>query len=61
VPEMRTTYGVLHLRGRTLAPAAKMFIETLRAVEHESARADVSSSPPAKAATKHPRRAGARC
>jgi DNA-binding transcriptional LysR family regulator len=60
VPEMRTTYGVLHLRGRTLAPAAKMFIETLRAVELESARADVASSPAAKATTKHLRRAGAR-
>ena len=60
VPEMRTTYGVLYLRGRTLAPAAKMFIETLRAVELESARADVGSSPPAKAATKQHRRAKAR-
>jgi DNA-binding transcriptional LysR family regulator len=60
VPEMRTTYGVLYLRGRTLAPAAKMFIETLRAVELESARADVASPPAAKAATKHPHRAGAR-
>jgi len=56
VPEMRTTYGVLYLRGRTLAPAAKMFIETLRAVELESARADVALSAAAKAATKHPRR-----
>jgi len=60
VPEMRTTYGVLYLRGRTLAPAAKMFIETLRAVEVEAARSDVTSSPAAKAATKHHRRAGAR-
>jgi len=60
VPEMRTTYGVLYLRGRTLAPAAKLFIETLRAVEVESARADVTSTPAAKAATKHHRRAGAR-
>ncbi len=60
VPEMRTTHGVLYLRGRTLAPAAKMFIETLRAVELESARADVGSSPPAKAATKQHRRAKAR-
>jgi DNA-binding transcriptional LysR family regulator len=60
VPEMRTTYGVLYLRGRTLAPAAKLFIETLRAVEVESARADVTSTPATKAATKHHRRAGAR-
>ena len=56
VPEMRTTYGVLYLRGRTLAPAAKLFIETLRAVELESARADVAFSAAAKEATKHPRR-----
>jgi DNA-binding transcriptional LysR family regulator len=61
VPEMRTTYGVLHLRGRTLAPAAKLFIETLRAVELESALADVTLPVAATAATKKPRRrAGAR-
>jgi DNA-binding transcriptional LysR family regulator len=60
VPEMRTTYGVLYLRDRTVAPAAKMFIETLRAVEVELARADVTSPPAAKAAAKHHRRAGAR-
>ncbi len=56
VPEMRTTYGVLYLRGRTLAPAAKLFIEILRAVELESARADVALSAAAKAATNLPRR-----
>jgi len=60
VPEMRTTYGVLYLRGRTLAPAAKSFIETLRAVEVEAARTDVISSPPAKSATSRRQRASAR-
>jgi DNA-binding transcriptional LysR family regulator len=56
VPEMRTTYSVLYLRSRTLAPATKLFIETLRAVELEWARADVTLSAAAKAATNHPRR-----
>jgi hypothetical protein len=45
VPEMRTTHGVLYLRGRTLAPAAKTFIETLRAVEAEAKRSDVDPAP----------------
>jgi DNA-binding transcriptional LysR family regulator len=49
VPEMRTTHGVLYLRGRTLAPAAKTFIETLRAVEAEAKRSDVESAPARKA------------
>jgi DNA-binding transcriptional LysR family regulator len=49
VPEMRTTYGILYLRGRTLAPAAKMFIETLRAVEAEAKRSDVEPAPARKA------------
>ena len=49
VPEMRTTYGVLYLRGRTLAPAAKMFIEILRAVEAEAKRSDVEPAPARKA------------
>lgn len=35
-PAMRTNPGVLYLRNRTLAPAAKFFIETLRAVEDEA-------------------------
>ncbi len=49
VPEMRTTYGILYLRGRTLAPAAEMFIETLRAVEAEAKRSDVEPAPARKA------------
>ena len=55
VPEMRTTYGILYLRGRTLAPAAKMFIETLRAVEAEAKRSDVEPAPARKASgRRHP-------
>ena len=49
VPEMRTTYGILYLRGRTLAPAAKMFIETLRAVEAEAKQSEVEPAPARKA------------
>lgn len=55
VPEMRTTYGVIHLRGRTLAPAAMMFIETLRAVEAEAKRSDVESAPARYAAGRRTR------
>jgi DNA-binding transcriptional LysR family regulator len=58
VPEMRTTYGVLYLRGRTLAPAAKMFIETLRAVEAEAQRADVEPAPARKASGRRRRSSG---
>ena len=58
VPEMRTTYGVLYLRGRTLAPAAKMFIETLRAVEAEAKRSDVEPAPARKASGRRHRRSG---
>ena len=39
-PVLRTTHGVLYLRDRTLAPAAREFIETLRAVEAEVRGAD---------------------
>jgi DNA-binding transcriptional LysR family regulator len=35
-PAMRTNPGVLYLRNRTLAPAAKTFIEILRVVEEEA-------------------------
>ena len=34
-PTMRTNPGVFYLRGRVLAPAARAFIEALRAVESE--------------------------
>ena len=60
VPAMRTTYGVLYLRDRTLAPAARMFIENLRAVEAEAMRSDVTSPSAVKAAAKRLRRASAR-
>ncbi len=35
-PAIRTNYGLIYLRGRTLTPAARMFIDTLRAVESEA-------------------------
>ena len=43
-PILRTTHGVLYLRDRTLAPAAREFIETLRAVEAEVRAADAPRS-----------------
>ena len=58
VPEMRTTYGVLYLRGRTLAPAAKMFIETLRAVEAEARQSDVEPAPARKVSGRRHRSSG---
>ena len=36
VPAMQTNYGVIYLRGRTLAPAARAFIAALHAVEAEA-------------------------
>ena len=36
VPVMQTHYGVIYLRGRTLAPAARAFIAALHAVEAEA-------------------------
>lgn len=36
VPAMRTNYGLIYLRERTLAPAVQVFIVTLRAVEAEA-------------------------
>jgi DNA-binding transcriptional LysR family regulator len=60
VPEMRTTYGVLYLRDRTLAPAARIFIETLRAVEAEAKKSEVTSPSAVKAAAKRLRHASAR-
>jgi DNA-binding transcriptional LysR family regulator len=44
-PILRTTHGVLYLRDRTLAPAAREFIETLRAVEAEVRAADAPTRP----------------
>lgn len=53
VPEMRTTHGVLYLRGRTLAPAARAFIETLRAIEAEAKRSDVEPAPSRRASRRY--------
>jgi DNA-binding transcriptional LysR family regulator len=41
-PAMRTDPGVFYLRGRTLAPAARVFIEHSRAVEAEAAATDAA-------------------
>jgi DNA-binding transcriptional LysR family regulator len=43
VPAMRTNYGVIYLRGRTLAPAARAFIAALHAVEAEAQIASTTS------------------
>ncbi len=40
VPAMQTNYGVIYLRGRTLAPAARVFIAALHAVEAEAQAAE---------------------
>jgi DNA-binding transcriptional LysR family regulator len=53
LPLLRTSYGVLTLAGRSLAPAAPVFIEQLRAVVAQARRAGKDgpargSTPPAK-------------
>jgi DNA-binding transcriptional LysR family regulator len=40
IPPMATTYGFVYLRDRTLAPAARAFMDELRAVEAELAAAE---------------------
>lgn len=55
-PELRTQHGLFRLRGRTLAPAAQLFIETLRAVEAEAQAADALSPAAPAAAARHARR-----
>jgi DNA-binding transcriptional LysR family regulator len=47
-PVMRTSHGVIFLRDRTLAPAARAFIDALRAVEAEIRQADSPSARPRK-------------
>jgi DNA-binding transcriptional LysR family regulator len=56
IPPMRTTHGIVTLKGRTLSPAARAFVETLRAVEAEVLRAETAAAatPGRQAAT--PRR-----
>lgn len=44
-PVLRTTHDVMFLRGRTLAPAAQAFIDTLRAVEAEIRSAESPLNP----------------
>lgn len=41
-PAMRAIGAVFYLRGRTLAPAARLFIDTLHAIEAQAHAADVS-------------------
>jgi DNA-binding transcriptional LysR family regulator len=60
VPAMRTNYGLIHLRGRTLAPAARVFIDALRVVERESETMDTVSGSSRDTAARSPRRARAR-
>jgi hypothetical protein len=52
---MRTDAGAFYLRGRSLAPAARVFIDTWRAIEAEAAAADATAP-----ARKSSRRSGAR-
>jgi hypothetical protein len=57
LPLLRTSYGVLTLAGRSLAPAAPVFIERLRAVVAQTRRAE-PVGPRAREAPR-PRRKGA--
>ena len=41
-PAMQTNNGLIHLRERTLSPAARVFIEALRRVEAEAQAADAT-------------------
>ena len=41
-PAMRTNGAVFYLRGRTLAPAARLFIDVLHAIESQAHAADLS-------------------
>jgi DNA-binding transcriptional LysR family regulator len=41
-PALRTDPGVFYLRGRSLAPAARVFIDTWRAIEAETAAAEAA-------------------
>ena len=58
-PAMRTDTGVYYLRGRTLAPAARVFIETLRAVESEAQADEAAQLQAAQPAVKRRRAVGA--
>jgi DNA-binding transcriptional LysR family regulator len=60
VPAMRTKYGLIYLRNRTLAPAARVFIDALRGVEREAEARDVAFGSGGDAASRRPKRARAR-
>jgi DNA-binding transcriptional LysR family regulator len=60
MPAMRTNYGLVYLRGRTLAPAARVFIDALRIVEREAEDLDITSGSGPDNASRSPRRARAR-
>ena len=57
MPTIKTHYGVLYLRTRTLAPAARVFIDSLHAVETEAHRADNAATSVARRAAGTRRRA----
>ena len=58
LPQLRTSYGVLTLAGRSLAPAAPVFIEQLRAVVAQARRARGADSERASAPPGRRRRTG---
>lgn len=60
VPEMRTTHGILTLRGRTPSPATRTFIGIVREVEAEIVRSEASEGSRPRAGTRPPRRGAAR-
>jgi DNA-binding transcriptional LysR family regulator len=43
-PVLRTVHGIFYLRDRTLAPAARVFIEAVRAVEGEVSTSDLQAA-----------------
>ena len=47
-PLMRTHYGIVHHRHRTLSPPALAFIECLRSVESEVVAAEANAPPAAR-------------
>jgi DNA-binding transcriptional LysR family regulator len=60
VPAMRTRYGLVYLRNRTLAPSARVFIDALRIVEREAEDLDSTSGSGPDTASPSPRRARGR-
>ncbi len=54
-PVLRTVHSIFHLRDRTLAPAARVFIDNLRAVEAELLQADSRVASRKAPATRRPR------